>query len=143
MLKELLREEADEVVEINLSPMIDCIFLLLIFFIVTTKFVQETGIAVSKPDVSQSEPLETDSILIGITEDERVFYGGTEIGLAGVRPTVQRILLAKEVAVIIQADREARHGIFARVYSEARAAGAKVVHFSTNNQPDRGSYDAD
>ena len=48
MLKDTLREEADENVEINLSPMIDCIFILLIFFIVTTVFVQETGIDVNK-----------------------------------------------------------------------------------------------
>ena len=137
MLKDALREESDSRVEINLSPMIDCIFILLIFFIVTTVFVQETGIEVNKPEVTSSEPLEQDSILIGITEDERIFYGGREVGLAGVRPVVKRALLVGDLSVIIQSDRNARHGIFSKVYSEARAAGAERVHFSTNNTRER------
>lgn len=137
MLKDILREESDDRVEINLSPMIDIIFILLIFFIVTTIFVQETGIEVNKPEVTSAEPLERESILIGISADERVYYGGTEIGLAGVRPTIRRILLAQTASVIIQADREASHGIFAQVYAEAKAAGAARIHFSTDHQPQR------
>ena len=115
MLKEILREEAEESVDINLSPMIDCIFILLIFFILTTVFVQE------------------DSILIGISADERVFYGGQEIGLSGVRATVHRIIISEDVSVIIQADQSASHGFFSKVYGEAKAAGAKRIHFSTDS----------
>ncbi len=133
MLKEVIREELEDRVDINLSPMIDCIFILLIFFILTTVFVQETGIEVDKPEAAGSVPLEEDSILIGITGDERIFYGGQEIGLSGVRPTVHRIVLSEDVSVVIQADKNASHGIFSKVYGEAKAAGAKRVHFSTDN----------
>lgn len=133
MLKEILRDEADESVDINLSPMIDCIFILLIFFILTTVFVQETGIEVDKPEAAGSIPLEEDSILIGISADERVFYGGQEIGLSGVRATVHRIIVSEDVSVIIQADQSASHGIFSKVYGEAKAAGAKRIHFSTDS----------
>ncbi|MFL3659566.1 MAG: ExbD/TolR family protein, partial [Opitutales bacterium] len=62
--------------EINLSPMIDCIFILLIFFIVTTVFVQESGIDVEKPEASNSTPLPKNSILIAITETGRIYHGG-------------------------------------------------------------------
>ena len=137
MLKDILHEEIEENVEINLSPMIDCIFILLIFFIVTTVFVQETGIEVNKPEAASSIPLERDSILIAISADERVFWGGHEIGVSGVRPTVQRILIGNEVSVIIKTDKDASHGIFAKVYGEAKAAGAKKIHFSTDSQEDR------
>ena len=137
MLKDSLHQEPEENVEINLSPMIDCIFILLIFFIVTTVFVQETGIDVNKPEAASVVPLERDSILNGISSDELVFWGGPEIGLSGVRHTVQRILASKETSVIIKADTEARLGIFSKVYGEARAAGAARIHFSADGQRDR------
>jgi biopolymer transport protein ExbD len=135
MLKETLRQEADETVDINLSPMVDCVFLLLIFFILTTVFVEETGIEVEKPDAATAVPVEYDSVLIAISADERVFYGGREIGISGIRPTIQRVLVASDASVVIQADKRVSHGVFARAYGEARAAGAERIHFSTTADP--------
>lgn len=122
-----------EAVEINLSPMIDCVFLLLIFFIVTTVFVEETGIEVRKPEAASAQALDKTSILIAISEDNRVYYGGEEIGVGGVRPRVQRVLAQDDADVIIIADNRADHGTFARVYGEAKAAGARRIHFATEN----------
>jgi biopolymer transport protein ExbD len=133
MLKERLREEAEEPVDINMAPMIDCVFLLLIFFILTTEFVDNAGIPVDKPEAATAIPVEQDSVLIALTGDERVYYGGQEIGLYGIRPTVQRILLSADVSVIIEADRRASHGFFAKAYGEARAGGAKKIHFATKD----------
>ena len=118
-------------VDINLSPMIDCIFILLIFFIVTTVFVEESGIEVNKPQAASTKALDKNSILIAISENDRVYYGGEEIGISGVRPRVQRILTTHESDIIIQADSASSHGTFARVYGEAKAAGADRIHFST------------
>ncbi len=122
---------ADDSVDINLSPMIDCIFILLIFFIVTTVFVEEAGIEVNKPQAASAQALDKNSILIAISEADRVYFGGEEIGISGVRPRVQRILTTQESDIIIQADASASHGVFARVYGEAKAAGAKRIHFAT------------
>ena len=118
-------------VDINLSPMIDCIFILLIFFIVTTVFVDEPGIEVKKPQTASAQALDKNSILIAISDKDQVYYGGEEIGIAGVRPRIQRILTTQESDVIIQADSSASHGVFAKVYGEAKAAGAKSIHFAT------------
>jgi biopolymer transport protein ExbD len=118
--------------DINLSPMIDCIFILLIFFIVTTVFVQESGIDVEKPEASNSTPLPKNSILIAITETGRIYHGGKEISLARVRPIVHRILAIEDAPVIIQADRASIHDTFAKVYGEVKAAGGKDIHFATN-----------
>lgn len=123
--------DASDSVDINLSPMIDCIFILLIFFIVTTVFVEESGIEVNKPQAASAQALDKNSILIAISDGDRVYYGGEEIGVSGVRPRVQRILATEESDVIIQADASASHGTFARVYGEAKAAGAKRIHFAT------------
>ncbi|MBK1875725.1 ExbD/TolR family protein [Pelagicoccus mobilis] len=119
-------------VDINLSPMIDCIFILLIFFIVTTVFVEESGIEVNKPQAASAQALNKNSILIAISDGDRVYYGGEEIGISGVRPRIQRILTTEESDVIIQADASASHGTFARVYGEAKAAGAQRIHFATD-----------
>ncbi len=132
MIKELLRSSEDEKVDINLSPMIDCVFILLIFFILTTVFLQETGIEVDRPEASGSVPLEQDSILIGISSDERIFHGGREISLSAVRPLIYRALAADRVSVIIQADKAIGLDLFAKVYGEAKTAGAEV-YFSTED----------
>ncbi len=131
MRRDLLDLELSSETEINLSPMIDCIFILLIFFIVTTVFVQEAGIEVDKPEASNSTPLAKNSILIAITDTGRVFHGGKEISLARVRPIVHRILSIEDVPIIIQADRQSVHDTFAKVYGEVRAAGGKDIHFAT------------
>ena len=121
----------EESVDINLSPMIDMIFILLIFFIVSTVFVEETGVEVNKPEASASIQLNKNSILIALTSENKVIYGGREIGISGVSPIIKRLLLQEDLPVIIQADKDANHGIFAKVYGEAKLAGAKKISFST------------
>ena len=130
MLRKVNTNERDNV-EINLSPMIDMVFILLIFFIVTTVFVEETGVEVNKPEASASIQLEKNSVLIAITSENKVIYGGREIGISGVSPIIKRLLLQEDLPVIIQADANANHGIFARVYGEAKLSGAKKINFST------------
>jgi biopolymer transport protein ExbD len=121
----------EESVDINLSPMIDMIFILLIFFIVSTVFVEETGIEVNKPEASASIQLNKNSIFIALTSENKVIYGGREIGISGVSPIIKRLLLQEDLPVIIQSDKDANHGIFAKVYGEAKLAGAKKISFST------------
>src|SRR5690606_23720832 len=87
--------------EINISPLIDVVFILLIFFIVTTVFVEETGIEVEKPRAATQTDIQKNSILIGITSAGQVFYGGREIGTAGVRSTIGRLVRQDDLPVII------------------------------------------
>ena len=134
MLRESLRDKPDEPVEINMTPMIDCVLFLLIFFILTSKFSDTTAIPVDKPEAATGVPITQDSVVISLTADERVFYGDHEIGMFGVRPTVQRILQSNDLSVIIEADKNVRHGFFAKAYGEARAAGAVKIQFSTKDE---------
>ena len=116
---------------IDISPLIDCVFILLIFFIVTTTFVEETGVEVDKPQAASSVQLEKTSILIALTEKGEVVYGGREIGFNGIQPLIKRMLQEEEVPVIIQADSEARAGLVVRVIDEAKLAGALKVSLAT------------
>ena len=129
--RSILSEE--ENTEINLSPMIDCIFILLIFFIVTTVFVEEPGVEIAKPDATLDVDLEKNSIIIAVTSDNKVVYGGKELGVAGVGARVRALLNKDELPVIIQADSRAEHGVFSDVWSEVKNAGAKKISVSTRN----------
>lgn len=117
---------------IDISPLIDCVFILLIFFIVTTTFVEETGVEVDKPQASSAIRLEKTSILIALTDKGEVVYGGREIGISGVQPLVKRILQKDNVPVIIQADAAAQSGLLVRIIDEAKLAGATRVSVATS-----------
>jgi biopolymer transport protein ExbD len=115
-----------------MSPLIDCVFILLIFFIVTTVFVEETGVDVDKPQAASASQLEKTSILIALTSKGEVVYGGHEIGVGGVRPQVKRLIMKEQIPVIIQADSAAPSGMLIRILDEARLAGAKKVSVATS-----------
>ncbi len=125
--------DEEEETEINLSPMIDCIFILLIFFIVTTVFVEEPGIEIFKPDATVDEQLEKNSIIIAVSADNKVVYGGKEVGVAGAGARVRQLLNKDDLPVIIQADSRADHGVFSDVWSAVKLAGAKKISLSTRN----------
>ncbi len=114
-------------VGVDMSPLMDCVFILLIFFIVTTTFVEETGVEVDKPQAASSVQLEKTSILLALTAKGQVVYGGREIGISGVQPLVKRMLQQEDVPVIIQADAAAQSGLLVRIIDEAKLAGATKV----------------
>jgi len=117
--------------EINISSLIDIVFILLIFFIVTTVFVDETGVEIDKPRAAAQEDLDRQSILIGVTAEGGVFFGGREIGVGGVRAVVSRLLKNEKVPVVIQADRRTATEKTVAVLDEAKLAGAERVFIST------------
>ncbi len=116
---------------IDMSPMIDCVFILLIFFIVTTTFVEETGVEVDKPQAASAVRLEKTSILLALTAKGEVVYGGRDVGVGGVQPLVRRMLQKEDLPVIIQADSVAQSGLLVRVIDEAKLAGATKVSLAT------------
>lgn len=119
--------------EINISPLIDMVFILLIFFIVTTVFVEETGVEVSKPQAASAVDLEKNSILIAITANGQIVYGGRDLGIGGVRSTVRRLTNDEDMPVIIQADRAVPTDLLVRVIDESKLGGAKSVSISTDD----------
>jgi biopolymer transport protein ExbD len=121
-----------EAVDINLSPLIDMVFILLIFFIVTTVFVEETGVDIVKPEAASARRLDQESIQIAVTAAGQIVYGGQDIGLQGVRPIVRRLVQKGELPVIIQVDENASGGIIVRVIDEAKLGGAGSISISAD-----------
>lgn len=116
---------------IDLSPLLDVVFILLIFFIVTSVFVKETGVEVEKPQAMSQKKLENTVIMIAITRDGDVIYDSLSIGVSGVRNTVSQLLQTRERAVVIQADKQVMTELLIQVIDEAKMAGAKSVNIAT------------
>ena len=116
---------------IDMSPLIDCVFILLIFFIVTTTFVEEPGVEIVKPIAVSAAQLEKTSVLIALTAKGEIVYGKKEIGISGVQPLVKRMIQKEMVPVIVQADQGSPSGLLVRIIDEAKLAGAHKVSVST------------
>ena len=115
--------------------MIDCIFILLIFFIVTTVFVEEKGVQVNKPDAAASLALEEDneSLTLEITAEDKVLFGEKAIAVQEVTSRVKAGLKDPEMPVVIRAHEKASHGLFLAVWDAASVGGAKTLSFNTIN----------
>jgi biopolymer transport protein ExbD len=128
------RGHSSQGVDINLSPLIDVVFLLLIFFVVTTVFVEETGITVQKPAAVSARQLERKSILIALTANGDIIYGGQSIGLNGVRGIVSRQLEQGDAPVILIGDATAQLGLLVDLIDECKLAGATTVSIAAERE---------
>ncbi|MBL4826380.1 MAG: biopolymer transporter ExbD, partial [Spongiibacteraceae bacterium] len=109
------------------------VFILLIFFIVTTVFVKETGVEVDKPQALSTRQLERNIITIAISNTGEVIYDSTNIGVAGVRTTVAQLVRARPRPVVIQADKKVATGLLVKVIDQAKLAGATTVNIATQD----------
>ena len=114
--------------ELNIAPLIDMVFILLIFFLVTTSFVKETGIDVNRPTASTAVSQTKATILVAIDADNRIFVDHREIDVRAVRANVERALAENpEGAVVVVADKASSTGTAIMVMDGCRMAGAKNV----------------
>ncbi|MBT3191692.1 MAG: biopolymer transporter ExbD [Verrucomicrobia bacterium] len=129
-----LQSLTSEGIEINMSPLIDCVFLLLIFFIVTTVFVEETGVEIEKPQAASATELAKHSVLIALTPEGRIIYGGREISLNSVRGIVAQQLRQQDAPVIIMADQESYTGQLVTLMDECKLGGATRVSVAAGRE---------
>ena len=114
----------EEDAAIDMTPMLDIVFIMLIFFIVTTVFVKEAGIEVNKPEASQAFLHKNANIFIAVTEDGTVWLDKREVAVDTVRANLERLLTEQPTDyVFIQADVKAKHGIVVKVMDQVKAAG--------------------
>ena len=118
----------DEESEVNLTPMLDVVFIMLIFFIVTASFVKEAGIDVNRPDAATATPKQRASILIAISKHGEVWIQKRRVDVRAVRANVERLLAENpQGSVVIQADSESENGLFVKVMDQAKLAGAPSI----------------
>ena len=119
--------------EINISPLIDLVFLLLIFFMVTTSFVRETGVEVQRPSASTAALTENGNILVAVSNAGEIFFDGKKIDVRSVRSHITRAIAQNpEGAVVIVADKISYTGKVIQVMDQCRLAGAKKVSIAAS-----------
>ena len=120
-------QEQDES-EVNLTPMLDVVFIMLIFFIVTASFVKEAGIDVSRPDAATAERKERGNILVAISETGQIWIDKRHVDIRAVRANIERLAAENpQGSVVIQADENSKNGILVQVMDAARLAGVEQV----------------
>lgn len=120
--------EAEEENEINLTPMLDVVFIMLIFFIVTTSFVKESGISVNRPTANSAKVVEKGNILVAIKPSGAIWIDKREVDLRAVRANIQRLHAQNpQSAVVITSDEDAKTGVLVKVMDQIRAAGVQNV----------------
>jgi biopolymer transport protein ExbD len=122
------RHTAEDDTEINLTPMLDVVFIMLIFFIVTASFVKEAGIDVTKPSAATAEVKERGNILVAITETGQIWIDKRPVDPRAVRANIERMHAENpQGSVIIQADKSSKNGLLVAVMDAAREAGVDNV----------------
>ncbi|NKI35060.1 biopolymer transporter ExbD [Wenzhouxiangella sp. XN79A] len=125
------RHAAKDEPEINITPMLDIVFIMLIFFIVTTTFVRETGVEVEKPTAITSEARPQGNVLIGIDSNDQIWMNGSQIELSDVRTLVSRARDENpEGSVILISDKGARTGTLVDIMDQVQAAGVSRMAIS-------------
>lgn len=120
--------------QIDISPLIDVVFILLIFFIVATTFVEERGVSADKPDAAPAtESEENETLVFTLSEAGDVLFEGEAVGLGGVQTIIRNVGPGEEKPVIIQTEDQAPHGLLVRMMDEAQLAGATRI--TLNNAP--------
>lgn len=122
------RRQSGAIAEVNMTPLIDMVFILLIFFIVTTSFVKETGVDVSRPSAKTAVKKEKANILIAIKPNGEVWIDKRQVDRRAVRANVERLHAENpEGSVIVLADKESKTGLLIEVMDQARLAGVANV----------------
>jgi biopolymer transport protein ExbD len=113
---------------VNLTPLIDIVFILLIFFIVTSSFVKESGIDVNRPSALTTVRKERGNIIISISKDGGIWLDNRQVDRRAVRAHVERLQAENpEASVVIVADRDSRTGLMVEVMDQVRLAGVTRI----------------
>ncbi len=114
--------------EIDITPMLDVVFIMLIFFIVTATFVKESGIDVNRPDAATAVKKDKANILVAINEKNEIWIDKREVDIRSVRPNIERLHAENpQGSVVIQADKKAYTETLIKVMDAARSAGVYNV----------------
>jgi biopolymer transport protein ExbD len=118
------REES----EVNLTPMLDVVFIMLIFFIVTASFVKEAGIDITRPSAATAVRKERGNILIAITANDQIWIDRRQVDHRAIRANIERLHAENpQGSVVIQADKDSKNGLLVQVMDAARLAGVSSV----------------
>lgn len=126
MRRRRLSADSGEASEINLTPMLDVVFIMLIFFIVTTSFIKESGVEINRPQSSDATPRPNAQVMVALTPEGSVWVDGDVVDIHRIGDVVGEMVSDKG-GVVIQADRDSTTGLLVDVMDRLREAGVEDV----------------
>ena len=134
MRKDKLFGADEEENEINLTPMLDVVFIMLIFFIVTASFIKEAGIDVDRPDAPSADSQDDAAILIAISASDEIWIDRRQTEPNAVRGMIERLHAENpKGSIVIQADEESTNEMLVIVLDAAKQVGVANVAIASNN----------
>ncbi|PID42589.1 MAG: biopolymer transporter ExbD [Proteobacteria bacterium] len=131
-----LSQQQDDA-EINMTPMLDVVFIMLIFFIVSTSFIRESGIDVNRPAADSSDAQKAVALLVAISSDDEIWLDRKPLDIRMIRPAIERLRSEQpEVSVVIQADKASSTGQLISVIDQLRLARVQYTVATTDGDND-------
>ncbi|USD67017.1 biopolymer transporter ExbD [Vibrio sp. SCSIO 43136] len=128
------RSQGQDEAQVDLTSMLDIVFIMLIFFIVTSSFVRESGVEVNRPQASHSTSQKDASIFVAITASNDVFIDKRQVDVERVAATLEHLTLDKpDASLVIQADKHAYNGTVVQVMDGAKEAGIEKISLATES----------
>ena len=133
-MRKIAKEQEQGGAEIDLTPMLDVVFIMLIFFIVVASFIKEAGVEVNRPDDNQPDnPEDSTSILVEVASDNQIWMENRRVDIRAVRANIQRLLAEDpEAPVTIKVEKGAEAGIGVDVADAARESGVAAVNWASD-----------
>lgn len=125
----------DDPAEVNLTPLIDVVFILLIFFLVTTTFTRDAGIDVQRPTAGSAQPTPNEALIVAIRANGELWMDGRAIDIRLLPAEVQRLQTDQpRAAVVIQADRATPVGLLVQAMDQLRQAGISDISLAAEQR---------
>ena len=133
-MRKIAKQQDQGGAEIDLTPMLDVVFIMLIFFIVVASFIKEAGVEVNRPDDNQPDnPDDSTSILVEVASDNQIWMENRRVDIRAVRANIQRLLAEDpEAPVTIKVEKGAEAGIVVDVADAARESGVAAVNWASD-----------
>ena len=133
-MRKIAKQQDQDGAEIDLTPMLDVVFIMLIFFIVIASFIKEAGVEVNRPDDNQpDDPEDSTSILVEVASDNQIWMENRRVDTRAVRANIQRLLAEDpEAPVTIKVEKGAEAGIVVDVADAARESGVAAVNWASD-----------
>ena len=131
-----MRKQKDEEEKVaDLTPMLDVVFIMLIFFIVTATFIKETGIEINRPDTETAEMKKTVSLLVAVSADSNIWIDKKKVDIRNVRPLMEKLHAENpKGGLVIQADSESKVEKVLAIMDSARAIGITKVAIASEQK---------
>ena len=133
-MRKIAKQQDQDGAEIDLTPMLDVVFIMLIFFIVVASFIKEAGVEVNRPDDNQpDDPEDSTSILVEVASDNQIWMENRRVDIRAVRANIQRLLAEDpEAPVTIKVEKGAEAGIVVDVADAERESGVAAVNWASD-----------